>query len=126
MVKTIKYSGSGGPVVASVQVDARRDGSYELRLWEREANGFVEPSPWHGNFINLDDDNYSLPRPNSANDGRLLQCLAIIAVPTGAKPVTVSLVVTQDQKELGRDDKVVAPQATDQNRSLWLALKQGA
>src|SRR5213593_785313 len=101
-MKTAKFSGKGGPIKASVALSKKRDGSYELRLWERDVNSKVPPSPWSGNFINLDDDEYSLPRPNDDNDGRMLECLPSVSVPQGASPVTVSLVVRQDGKELGR------------------------
>jgi len=125
-MNTVKFSSGGGPVVASVSISPQRDGSYELRLWEREANGFVAPSPWHGNFTNLDDDAYSLPRPNSDNDGRLLQCLAVAVVPAGAKPAALSLTVSQDGTELGRETRTVLPGTSDQFLSLWLMLKKGA
>ena len=42
-MKTVRYSASGGRVVAAVQVAPKRDGSYELMLWERETNEIVGP-----------------------------------------------------------------------------------
>jgi len=69
-MKTVRYSASGGRMVAAVQVAPKRDGSYELMLWEKETNEVVDPFPHIGNFLNNDDDEFPLPRPNAENDGR--------------------------------------------------------
>jgi hypothetical protein len=121
-MKSVKFRANGGKIIASVRCEPKRDGAYDLKLWEVNTNGIVPPSPWHGNFINVDDDDFALPRPNSANDGRMLQCLVVVAVPPTAKPSTVSLIVTQDDKELGREEKEAPPDSADQTINLWLKL----
>jgi hypothetical protein len=125
-MKTVRYSASGGRLVAEVQVAPKRDGSYELMLWEKETNEIVEPFPCRGNFLNNDDDEWQLPRPNAENDGRALQVLVALSMPADVKPATVSLVLMQDGEEIGRDAKDVPEGVTDHQLSLWVQLRKGA
>lgn len=121
-MKTARFDPNDGTIVASVECQPRRDGSYELRLWEADANAFVKPSPWHGNFVNAEDDDFSMPGTLPENDRRQLQCLAVVAVPAGAGPVTVSLIVTQDQQELARESGVIPPDSPVGMANLWIQL----
>jgi hypothetical protein len=79
-MKTVRYSAGGGRVTAAVKVSPKRDGSYEMRLWEKETNELVEPFPCRGNFINNDDDEWPLPRPTATTtprargDGGAVRC----------------------------------------------------
>jgi hypothetical protein len=125
-MKTVRYSASGGRLVAAVQVAPKRDGSYELMLWEKETNEIVEPFPCRGNFLNNDDDEWQLPRPNAENDGRALQVLVALSMPADVKAATVSLVLSQDGEEIGRDAKDVPEGVTDHQLSLWVQLRKGA
>lgn len=124
-MKKATFDPTGGRIIASLKCQPRRDGSYELRLWEADANEFVKPSPWHGNFVNTDDDDYPMPGALSRNDGRQLQCIVVVAVPPGARPVTVSLIVTQDEEELARDSAVIAPGSPIGMANLWIQLEKG-
>ena len=65
-MKNVRFSASGGRLFASVKVSAKREGSYELRLWERETNAVVALSPMLGHFLNNDTDAWPLPRPNQS------------------------------------------------------------
>jgi hypothetical protein len=123
-MKTAIFTAAGGKIIASVTCRPRRDGSYELRLWEKDANEFVDPSPWNGNFVNTDDDDYAMPKPNARNDGRQLQCIAVVAVPAGSNPVTVSLLVSQDEKVLARDSAVIPPDTPIGLANLWVQLEK--
>ena len=125
-MKTVRFSTSGGRISASVKVSAKREGSYELRLWERETNAFVGGSPWHGNFINNDTDDYLLPRPNADDDGRMLQCLVTLSLPPEVRTATVSLVLVQDGEEIGREAKDIPEGFEDHQLSLWVLLRKGA
>ncbi len=125
-MKHVRFSASGGRLFASVKVSARREGSYELRLWERETNAIVAPSPFLGHFLNNDTDAWPLPRPNPENDGRLLQCLIVLSLPPDVRAATVSLVVTQDGEELGREAKDIPEGDEDHQLSLWVQLRTGA
>ena len=125
-MKTVRFSTSGGRISASVKVSAKREGSYELRLWERETNAFVGGSPWHGNFINNDTDDHLLPRPNADDDGRMLQCLVTLSLPPEVRTATVSLVLMQDGEEIGREAKDIPEGAEDHQLSLWVLLRKGA
>lgn len=125
-MKIVKFSASGGRITAAVQVGPKRDGSYELRLWERESNAFVDGFPCHGHFHNNDSDDWRLPRPNADNDGRMLQCIVTLALPPDVRSATVSLVVFQDGEELGREGKDVPEGVEDHQLSLWIQLRKGA
>lgn len=123
-MKRATFHRGGGKIIASVKCRPRRDGSYELRLWEADANEYVKPSPWHGNFVNTDDDEYTMPGPLARHDGRQLQCVAVVAVPPGARPVAVSLVVMQDDQELARDSAVIPPGSPIGMANLWIRLEK--
>jgi len=125
-MKNVRFSASGGRVFAAVKVAPKREGSYELRLWEKETNALVGPSPRVGHFLNNDTDEWPLPRPNADNDGRLLQCLVVLSLPRGVRAATVSVVVTQDGEELGREAKDVPEGVEDHHLSLWVQLRKGA
>ncbi len=112
-------------MTAEVKVSPKRDGSYELRLWERETNSQVQPFPCVGNFLNNDDDEWPLPRPNAENDGRALQVLVALSMPPDVRPATVSLVLKQDGEEIGRDGKDVPEGIEDHQLALWIQLRKG-
>lgn len=120
-MKTAKFTATGGRISAEVTCEPRRDGSYELRLWHRDLNKKIKE--WGGNFWNTDDDKYDLPAPASVNNGRALQALIVIAVPSGVSPSTVSLVVRQSEKELTRDSRIVEPGSVDRLVQLWVVLE---
>ena len=125
-MKTVRFSASGGRVTAEVKVTPKRDGSYEMRLWERETNTQVAPFPCAGNFLNNDDDEWALPRPNGENDGRALQVVVALSMPSDVRPAMVSLVLTQDGEEIGREGKDVPEGVEDHQLSLWIQLRKGA
>lgn len=106
-MRTARFTKNGGNIVASVTCVPVHDGSYRVRVWKKDENKVV--SEWEGNFLNTDDDSYKLPKPNSQHDGRLLECLAVVAVPGGVGPANVELIVTQDNRELARDARPVTP-----------------
>ena len=125
-MKTVRFSTSGGRISAGVKVSAKREGSYELRLWERETNALVAGSPWYGHFLNNDTDDWQLPRPNADDDGRLLQCLVTLSLPPEVRSATVSLVIMQDGEEIGREAKDLPEGLEDYQLSLWVQLRKGA
>ncbi len=125
-MKTVRYSASGGRVSACVKVSHKREGSYELRLWEKESNAFVPEFPRHGHFLNNDTDEWPLPRPNADNDGRLLQTIVVLSVPPDVRAATVSVVLSQDGEELGREAKDVPGGVEEYALTLWVQLRKGA
>lgn len=125
-MKNVRFSASGGRVFASVKVTPRREGSYEMRLWEKETNALIAPSPYLGHFLNNDTDEWPLPRPNAENDGRMLQCLVTLSLPPEVRPATVSVVFMQDGEEIGREAKDVPEGVLDHQLSLWIQLRKGA
>ena len=125
-MKNVRFSASGGRIVAAVKVAPKREGSYELRMWEKETDQLVGESPWYGNFMNNDLDQWPLPRPNADNDGRLLQCIVVLSLPPDVRAATVSVVLTQDGEEIGREAKDVPQGVEDHQMSLWVQLRKGA
>jgi hypothetical protein len=125
-MKNVRFSASGGRIVAAVKVAPKREGSYELRMWEKETDQLVGESPWYGNFMNNDLDQWPLPRPNADNDGRLLQCIIVLSLPPDVRAATVSVVLTQDGEEIGREAKDVPQGVEDHQMSLWVQLRKGA
>jgi hypothetical protein len=124
-MKKAVFDPAAGKLVASVQCQPRRDGSYALRLWEPGGDELMKPSPWHGDFVSTDDDDYTLPGPLADHDGRQLQCIAVVAVPPGANAVAVMLVVTQDGQELARDSAVIPSDSPIGLATLWIQLEKG-
>jgi hypothetical protein len=124
-MKVVKFSTTGGRIMASVKVAAKREGSYELKLWEKETNAFVGGSPWHGTFLNNDTDDFPLPRPNIENDGRMLQCIITLSLPPDLRSAAVSLVLMQDGEEIGREAKDIPEGIEDHQMSLWVQLRKG-
>ena len=124
-MKIVRFSTTGGRVSASVKVAAKREGSYELRMWEKETNSLVGGSPWRGTFLNNDTDDWWLPRPNLENDGRLLQCVVTLSLPADVRSAAVSLVLMQDGEEIGREAKDIPEGVEDHQLSLWVQLRKG-
>jgi hypothetical protein len=120
-MKTATFDPRGGAIEVAIEAVPRRDGSYDLILWKADENKVVKE--WSGNFINTDDDEYSLPRPNAKHDGRLLEAMIVVAVPQGAGPCTVSMTVTQDGNQLARDQGTAAPGAGGVLNDLFIKLE---
>lgn len=76
----IKFKKTGGPVIVEVFCGYAQGGSYDLVLWERDRNVNVWGKPKPGTFTNPDDDAYTLPTPNSENDGRIVDSYTSIIV----------------------------------------------
>lgn len=119
---TARFAKDGGNLVVNVTCTPARDGSYRLKLWEANENKIVKE--WEGNFINTDDDEYKLPKPNHQHDGRLLECLLVVSVPGGVGPATVALVVSQDGTELDRHSQTIPPGSAGALADLFVQLKE--
>jgi hypothetical protein len=123
-MKTARFDPAGGAIVAEVTPEPKRDGAYELKLWEANENKVIER--WHGNFINTADDAHDLPQPNDANHDRIVELVATVAVPPGVGPCTVSLIIRQDGRELARDQGIVAPNTAAGLVNVFIKLEKGA
>lgn len=100
-MQTVTFNPGGGPLVADIRCGFAQPGAYTLLLWESNQNLVVMEK--RGNFINADDDAYELPTPTAQNDGRLAECIATVVVTPPIKDYVVSLVISQDGRELGAD-----------------------
>ena len=121
-MKTATFDPKGSAILVDVACSPQRDGSYNLILWEKDTNKVVRE--WKGNFINTDDDRYPLPRPNSRNDGRLLEGMVVVAIPPRAGPSTVSVSVTQDGRRLATERADVPPNSPGALVDLFILLKR--
>lgn len=111
----------GGAIEVATSCDPNRNGSYTIILWEANTNKVVKKYP--GNFLNTDDDAYDLDSPNSAHDGRLLETMVVVAIPSGVGPSDVSMTVSQNGAELARDHHLVEPGSPGQLVDLYVELK---
>jgi hypothetical protein len=121
-MQVARYKKTGGNIVASIRCQPARDGSYTLFLWAANSNKIVRE--WNGNFINTDDDAYKLPKPNARHNGRLLECMAVVAVPAGAAATVVELSVTQDDKVLASDNRLIPPNSPGGLADIFIQLEQ--
>lgn len=100
-MKTISFDKNGGPLVAEVTSGFAQPGSYRLQVWEKGLNQVVMKE--QGNFINDDDDAFTLPAPVALNDGRIVQAFIILTIIDPPK-YFVSLKISQDGQALGSVD----------------------
>ena len=97
-METITFNKDGGSLVVEITSGFAQPGSYRLKLWETDRNQVVMKE--QGNFINDDDDAYTLPPPTASNDGRLLQATVILTI-LDPKKYFISVTVSQDGQEVG-------------------------
>ncbi len=117
-----RFDRRGGFLEVAVSCSPKRDGSYRIILYESSRNQVVQE--WPGNFVNPDDDRYKLPQPNSAHHGRLLEGMVVVAVPPGAGPATVALVVTQDGNTLAIEEALIPPNTAGALADLFVLLEE--
>lgn len=97
MASTI-FKNDGGPISVELTVGNAQTGSYILKLWEATVNQIVDEKK--GNFLNIEDDNYTLPTPNSANNGRRVQAIITVALIPPMNKYSASMTITQDGNQL--------------------------
>ncbi len=119
-MQTVNFDPAGGPIVVRVECVPNRNGSYKVLLWEAGKNQVVKE--YAGNFINADDDAFTLDPPDSAHDGRLVEALVVVAIPSGVGPSDVTLSVLQKGLVLGGDTAIVAPGSPAQMVDLYVKL----
>lgn len=120
-MKQATFDPAGGKIEVGVTCDPNRNGSYTIMLWEAGRNEIVKEYP--GNFINTDDDTYQLAKPNARHDGRLVEALVVVAIPSGVGPSEVTLTLSQDGKELANESAIVPPGSPGQMVDLYLLLR---
>jgi hypothetical protein len=118
---TASFAANGGPITVAVSCTPNRNGSYVIKVWEANVNRIVKEYP--GNFLNPADDAYNLDQPNGAHDGRTVEAMVVVAVPSGVGPSTVVLSVSQDGRELAADSGLVPPGSPGQLVDLFVKLE---
>lgn len=122
--QTATFNPAGGPLSATITSGQAQPGSYELLLWEANSNKILMDE--RGNFLNADDDTFELPQPNSANDGRIVECIATAVITPPITNYALRLSIQQDGVEIGFDvsaDKAKTPTVT---ADLFVQLQEGA
>jgi hypothetical protein len=121
-IKIIEFDKDGGPVVAEVNSGYAQPGSYTLLLWEANQNKVIMEEK--GNFINSDDDFYSLPTPNEANDSRIVECISTVSITPPIKQYNIALRISQDDGELGSENTEGSTDSPTVTVDLFIQLKQ--
>jgi hypothetical protein len=108
--KIAVFQKSGARLYAEVTRGFVNNGSYTISLWEANSNKKAIPDIT-GNFINDQDDCHPLPTPNHDNDGRVVECFALIEIvpPEKSYSVTLSLfqgdTIIQSETKSGKSNK---------------------
>jgi hypothetical protein len=116
------FDPAGGVLTATITSGQAQPGSYELLLWEANSNTILMDE--RGNFLNDDDDTFELPLPTTANDGRLVECIATAVITPPITNYALRLSIKQDGVEIGCDlaaDKATTPTVT---ADLFVTLRQ--
>lgn len=99
----IRFNKNGGPITVEIPFGYAQAGAYTLVLWD--ATGSKKQQIGEG--VNTDQipDLYTLPQPNSNNDGCILDCVATVVAPNPrpGEQFRVDMIVRQDGQELGRE-----------------------
>jgi hypothetical protein len=98
----IRFNRDGGPLTVEIAFAFVQVGAYAIVLWDRKGKSKMKLIEG----INTDQipDTYTLPQPNSKNDGGILDCLATIlgGNPGPNERYRVDVIVTQNGVECGR------------------------
>ena len=100
-MQTAKFKKSGSPLMVEIRGGYAQPGSYSLFLWEANVNKVVFEAK--GNFINTDDDIYSLPLPVEANNGRIIDVGITFVITPPIDNYYAEVIVTQDGTVIGKD-----------------------
>lgn len=114
-----KFKKGGGTITVEIRGGYAQPGSYSLFLWEANVNKIVLEAK--GNFINTDDDKYSLPVPNEANNGRIIDVGITFVLTPPINNYYGEVIVSQDGIVIGKDFQ--GGSSTDQTLSLKLLVK---
>ena len=115
------FDPAGGPLTVRITCDPNQNGSYRITLWEADENKIVRRFP--GNFVNTADDAFELDTPTAEHDGRLVEALAVVAIPGGMGPSDVTVTVLQGGRALASDSAIVPPASPGQMVDLFVALE---
>lgn len=118
-MQTAKFKKGGGAIMVEIRGGYAQPGSYSLFLWEANVNKVVFEA--RGNFINTDDDKYSLPKPNESNDGRIIDVVITFVLTPPINNYYAEVIVSQDGNVIGKDFQ--GGTSTDQTLSLKLLVK---
>jgi hypothetical protein len=100
-MKTANFQAGGPPISVTIRCGFADTGSYEVFLWEADRNS--RRSIGIGNFINADDDTFTLPS-DSGQNGKILQCIATVDPLDDDGKFGVSMIVEQGSSELAVEE----------------------
>lgn len=97
-------------------------GAYQLFLWEANRNSNNQVG--QGNFINTEDDVFSLAA-SPAQDGRILQCIATVNPFEASGEFAVTMRVSQDGAMLASDTVQGQAPLPTVTLQIFVQLRQG-
>ncbi|HKP75952.1 MAG TPA: hypothetical protein VJT67_10445 [Longimicrobiaceae bacterium] len=97
---TAKFRADGPPITVTIRCGFADPGAYELFLWEADRNSRQELGA--GNFINADDDTFSLSS-DAGQTGKILQCVATVNPLDNNGQFGVSMIVAQGGDQLANE-----------------------
>jgi hypothetical protein len=99
-ITTATFQADGPPIAVTIRCGFADPGTYELFLWEADRNSRKELGA--GNFINSDDDTFTLSS-DAGQNGKILQCVATVNPLDRNGQFGVSMVVEQGGKQLANE-----------------------
>ncbi len=113
MPQEIAIDPNGAEIKAEVRIGYAHEGAYVLTLWE----GNSVKKRWEGNFIDPEDDTYTLPGTAGEQTGCLLQCRAEIGIVPGLWKWALLVTLWQGDQKIGsmtasgeaEDDDILVP-----------------
>ena len=95
------YRAGGPPLSIAIRCGFAEPGVYELFLWDADRNSRVKLG--EGNFINTDDDTFTIPA-NAGQDGKILQCIATINPLESNGRFGVDMLIEQGGEQLADEE----------------------
>ncbi|HEX8907270.1 MAG TPA: hypothetical protein VF771_20630 [Longimicrobiaceae bacterium] len=110
-----QFEADGPPIAVTIQCGFADPGAYDLFLWEADRNSRKEIGA--GNFINSDDDTFTLSS-DSGQNGKILQCVATVNPLDKNGQFSVNMLIEQGGQELANE----AVSGTSDQPSVTVAL----
>lgn len=122
-MQTISFQPAGDRIKASITFEGLIVASYTFTLWEAQSNNRLIHEM--GNNQNPNDDDYLLPLPVGANDGRLIQLRSefVGLDPQNSPTFQIKIALSQGEQAIG--EAVDEGQITGQPQEslIYLVLK---
>jgi hypothetical protein len=98
---TAEFRAGGPPISVTIRCGFADPGAYELFLWDADRNRRVQLGA--GNFINSDDDTFTIAS-DAGQNGKILQCVATVNPLDDNGQFGVGMIVEQDGTQLADEE----------------------